>query len=96
MNTAPSGKTFGGNPRVTNGDELVGLTRAFLYAGIPSIVASLWMVEDESTAYLMEHFYRYLQDYPKAEALRRAQIKTRSQYHNTYSWASFMLVGDSE
>ncbi len=57
------------------GEGLIGLTRAFQYAGARSIVASLWQVGDTSTARLMEHFYRELVDgTPKDEALRSAQL----------------------
>jgi CHAT domain-containing protein/cytochrome c-type biogenesis protein CcmH/NrfG len=57
------------------GDEMIGLTRAFIYAGTPSIVASLWSVNDESTSRLMALFYSNLRSFPKAEALRRAQLE---------------------
>lgn len=77
------------------GDELVGLSRAFLYAGTSSLVASLWSVEDESTAFLMEHFYSYLKDgMGKAEALRQAQLDTMADYPSPYYWAAFTLMGD--
>ena len=56
------------------GDELVGLSRAFMYAGAPTIVASLWKVSDDSTALLMGEFYKNLKTTPKAEALRQAQL----------------------
>ena len=81
---------------LTNGDELVGLSRAFIYAGTPSILSSLWMVEDESTAYLMTQFYKNLKKLDKAESLRKAQLKTMKKYKNRRSWASFVLIGDSE
>ncbi len=61
--------------KMLTGDELIGLTRGFIYAGAPSIVASLWKVNDESTAKFMELFYRNLKTYPKAQALRLAQIE---------------------
>jgi CHAT domain-containing protein len=61
--------------KLTNGDEYVGLTRAFIYAGTPSVVASLWKVNDQSTAELMKLFYRNLKTYPKSEALRKAQLE---------------------
>jgi len=80
---------------LTNGDELVGLSRAFIYAGTPSIVSSLWMVEDESTAYLMGRFYHHLQDHDKAQALRQAQLETRRKYPALRSWASFVLTGEA-
>ena len=61
--------------KLSTGDELVGLTRAFIYAGTPSVVASLWSVEDGSTAQLMASFYRNLKTMSKAEALRQAQLE---------------------
>jgi CHAT domain-containing protein len=58
------------------GDELIGLTRAFVYAGAASVVVSLWKVNDESTRYLMEHFYKELKrGVNKAEALQQAQLR---------------------
>jgi CHAT domain-containing protein len=57
------------------GEGIVGLSRAFQYAGARSVVASLWSVSDRSTAVLMKRFYGYLIDgKPKNEALRAAQI----------------------
>lgn len=61
--------------KLSSGDELVGLTRAFIYAGTPSVVASLWKVEDSSTAALMGSFYRNLRTMSKVEALRQAQLE---------------------
>ena len=60
--------------KLSTGDELVGLTRAFIYAGTPSVVASLWSVDDSSTAHLMASFYRNLKTMSKVEALRQAQL----------------------
>ena len=61
--------------KLSTGDELVGLTRAFIYAGTPSVVASLWKVDDSSTAHLMSSFYKNLKTMSKVEALRQAQLK---------------------
>ena len=61
--------------KLSRGDELVGLTRAFIYAGTPSVVASLWKVDDSSTAQLMANFYRNLKTMTKVEALRQAQLQ---------------------
>lgn len=61
--------------KLSEGDEFVGLTRAFIYAGTPSVVASLWKVEDSSTAVLMASFYRNLRTMTKVEALRQAQLE---------------------
>jgi len=60
--------------QLSSGDELVGLTRAFIYAGTPSVVASLWKVDDHSTAQLMSGFYKNLKTMTKLEALRQAQL----------------------
>jgi CHAT domain-containing protein len=80
---------------LSEGDELVGLTRAFIFAGTPSVVASLWSVEDEATALLMERFYTHLRDgMGKAEALRQAQLEVREEHPNPYYWAGFVLSGD--
>jgi CHAT domain-containing protein len=59
---------------LSGGDELIGLTRAFIYAGTPSVVASLWKVDDASTSRLMGNFYRNLKTLSKTEALRLAQL----------------------
>jgi CHAT domain-containing protein len=61
--------------KLSSGDELVGLTRAFIYAGTPSVVASLWSVDDSSTAALMASFYKNLKTMSKVEALRQAQLE---------------------
>jgi CHAT domain-containing protein/tetratricopeptide (TPR) repeat protein len=80
------------------GEGVMGLTRGFLYAGVPRVVASLWKVQDRTTAELMTRFYRALwQDHlPAAAALRKAQLSLsdKPQYRNPYSWAGFVLQGD--
>jgi tetratricopeptide (TPR) repeat protein len=95
-----------GLSRIHAGEELVGLTRAFLYAGTPSLVASLWSVDDESTGALIEHFYRNLVGSPpggapeapmsKARALRAAQrhLKDDGRFGHPFYWSPFVLVGD--
>ena len=65
-----------GQSALRRGDELIGLVRAFVYAGTPSVLVSLWPVDDLSTRILVEQFYRELtteDGVTKAEALRRAQ-----------------------
>jgi CHAT domain-containing protein len=77
------------------GDEVVGLTRAFIFAGTPSVIASLWQVDDQASALLMERFYTHLRSgVSKAEALRQAQRETREAYPNPYFWSAFVLSGD--
>ncbi|HTO59035.1 MAG TPA: CHAT domain-containing protein, partial [Pseudomonadales bacterium] len=82
--------------KVANGDDVIGLTRGFLYAGARSIVASLWEVDDAATAQLMESFYRNLADHGKREALRLAQIETRQRYPQPWYWAAFNLLGRAD
>ncbi|GAH04847.1 unnamed protein product, partial [marine sediment metagenome] len=81
------------------GDELVGLTRAFLYAGAPSVIVSLWSVNAKSTQELMLEFYKLLKSgKDKATALQKAQVKImdKEEYSHPYYWAPFVLVGDWE
>lgn len=84
-----------GLSKVANGDDLVGLTRGFLYAGSSSVVASLWKVNDLATAQLMTHFYAELDKTNKREALRNAQLETKKKYTHPYYWASFQLTGNA-
>jgi CHAT domain-containing protein len=75
------------------GDDLVGLSRAFIHAGAPSVVASLWKVSDDSTVQLMRNFYENLRSMPKAEALRKAQMDLmRSTIHFTVTRAGGGMV----
>jgi CHAT domain-containing protein len=79
----------------SNGDDVVGLNRAFIYAGASSVIASLWTVDDEATSLLMTAFYSHLkQGMSKAAALQAAQAATRKKYAHPYYWASFVLSGD--
>lgn len=95
--------------RLRDGEGVIGLTRAFLYAGASSAVVSLWKVEDQSTSLLMERFYQNLkQGLSKAEALRQAKMDimrssvdlkataTRQALAAPFYWAPFILVGDWE
>jgi CHAT domain-containing protein len=77
-------------------EGMYGLARAFLFAGARSVGASLWRVEDVSTARLMGAFYRgYVAGVGKAEALRRAQVELLrdKQYADPYYWSCFVLMG---
>jgi CHAT domain-containing protein len=82
--------------KVANGDDVIGLTRGFLYAGARSIVASLWEVDDAATEKLMLSFYRNQQDHDKREALRLAQIETRKNYPHPAFWGAFQIVGRAD
>jgi len=79
--------------KIANGDDIVGLTRGFLYAGSSSIVASLWKVDDLATADLMTRFYTNMKTLDKREALRQAQLLTKKKYPHPFYWAAFQLTG---
>ena len=79
---------------IVGGDELVGLNRAFIYAGTQSILSSLWRVSDISTAVLIKHFYRNYGKANKAASLRKAQLLVKRLYPHPSYWAGFNLTGD--
>jgi CHAT domain-containing protein/Tfp pilus assembly protein PilF len=84
--------------REIRGEGLVGLTRGFMYAGTPRIVASLWDVRDEPTSELMSRFYEGMfkdQKRPSA-ALRAAQVSMwkEKRWAAPYYWAGFILQGE--
>jgi len=68
-------------------DDLVGLQRAFLYAGTPAVVTTLWKVDDRASYYLMRAFYEYLKDHGPAAALRAAQRETMRDFPHPFAWA---------
>ena len=84
--------------REIRGEGLVGLTRAFMYAGVPRVVASLWKVPDQATTELMQKFYRGIlqQGLQPAAALRAAQFAMWKEPRRSapYYWAGFTLQGD--
>ncbi len=92
---------------LVSGDELVGFIRAFMYAGTPSVLASLWWVSDIATQHLMSAFYQNLPKLGKARALQLAsQTVIQSTLHigrrkkrelplfHPFFWSSFVLIGD--
>jgi CHAT domain-containing protein len=98
-----------GRGKIT-GDGVVGLSRAFIIAGTPSIVVSQWNVDDVMTEFQMKEFYTaYLKESEKAKALREAQMKTIDFMEKTLPaataggekiranpryWAAFELIGE--
>jgi CHAT domain-containing protein len=80
------------------GEGLVGLTRGFMYAGAPRVVASLWQVDDAATSALMKRFYRGMiqEQLPPAAALRAAQLEMlkKKQWQSPYFWGAFVLQGE--
>jgi CHAT domain-containing protein len=83
--------------RLVRGEGVVGLARAFFYAGVPSLVVSMWQVPDQSTADLMTAFYRHLDEGEnKAAALRWAKIRLIDAGGGNSAplyWAPFILLG---
>ena len=84
----------------TRGEGVMGLTRAFMYAGAPTVGVSLWSVADKSTADLMTDFYQRLLSTTATNtasgSLRGAQLAMISgkKYSAPFYWAPFVLVGD--
>ncbi len=82
------------------GEGLVGLTRGFMYAGVPRVVVSLWSVDDQATAELMVKFYRRMLNpnspLSPSQALRLAQIEMweQNKWKSPYFWAAFTLQGE--
>ena len=80
------------------GEGLMGLTRGFLYAGVPRVIASLWPVQDRAGARLMTQLYTAMRHdgLAPAAALRKAQLALRrdGRYRAPFSWAGFVLQGD--
>ncbi len=80
--------------KIQTGDEIIGLNRAFFYAGTKSIVSSMWRIDDLSTSLLMKHFYRNYLHLNKIESIRAAQLKVKSQFPHPMYWAGLFLSGN--
>jgi CHAT domain-containing protein/Tfp pilus assembly protein PilF len=80
---------------VPPGDDLVGLTRAFLSTGTPTVLASLWELNDRSAVQFMSGFYEEQRRANKATSLADAQrrMKMSRRYHHPYYWGAYVLVG---
>jgi len=82
--------------RVTRGEGVTGLVRAFLTAGVPSVVATLWAVDDRSTEALFTAFHEsWIQGHASADALREAQIAMIRKGSDLSDWAAALVVGAS-
>lgn len=81
---------------LSKGDELVGLQRAFLYAGTPAVVTTLWQVDDRASYELMRAFYHRLDELGPAGALRAAQRGLMLDTPHPYFWAGFSVTGRPE
>lgn len=84
--------------RDIHGEGIIGLTRGFLYAGAPSVVATLWKVDDQATSAFMKLFYGALLNEKEspASALREAQraMRRQTRWRSPYYWSGFALIGD--
>ncbi len=79
---------------IAPGDELMGLARGFFSAGSPTVMMSLWTIDDEATTELMVEFYSELaRTKSPATALRTAQMKLLKQRPHPFFWSPFVLVG---
>ena len=79
---------------IRSGDDVVGMNRAFIFAGTHSLMSSLWRVSDVSTAIMMKQFYRNYMTYGKAESLERAMQHVKDRYPHPGYWGAFVLTGD--
>ena len=81
--------------KIDKGDEVVGFSRAFMYAGANAFVGSLWNISDEATSVMMRRFYSNINKYGIPESLRLAQIKMiqSGKYKDPYYWAAFNATG---
>ena len=82
--------------KISNGYDVVGLTRGFLYAGSRSIVASLWKVDDLATSHMMTRLYSNLKQTDRRKGLRQAQLETQKEYPHPFFWAAFQLTGNAQ
>jgi CHAT domain-containing protein len=89
-----------GKGKIVKGEGIVGLTRAFLFAGAPRVICSLWKVDDEATQALMIKFYELWnpeegQGLGAAAALKEAQafIRGQDKWKHPYYWAAWVLWG---
>jgi CHAT domain-containing protein len=79
---------------VAPGDELIGLSRGLFSAGARSVLLSLWMVDDETTAQMMVDFYQETKTGRSLSAcLRQAQLKMFEQKGHPFFWSPFVLLG---
>jgi CHAT domain-containing protein len=86
-----------GLAKIKKNDDVIGLVRGFFYAGAPSIIASLWKVDDAATMFLMSNFHQLNRGgKTKSASLREAQLKTlqNPESSHPFFWAAFVLYGN--
>jgi CHAT domain-containing protein len=85
-----------GKGKIT-GDGIMGLSRCFILAGVPSLIVSLWNIGAPAAKVLMTQFYQNLTlGENRAAALRHAMIETKKRFHTPKSWAAFTLIGETQ
>lgn len=87
--------------KINRGEGIMSLSRAFMYAGCPSIVASLWKAPDAATSKIMVHFYKNLkQGMNKSEAIRQAKLQYMEDNpgitSHPFFWSTFVAIGDMQ
>jgi CHAT domain-containing protein/tetratricopeptide (TPR) repeat protein len=102
LSACQTAQVAGGDGAFSRGDELVGLTRSFMYAGTPSVIASLWYVDDAATLTWMRYFYdAWLRGgVSKTQAARHAALRMLAAPEDPdwvypYYWSAFIFFGDS-
>jgi CHAT domain-containing protein len=80
--------------KITEGDDVIGMNRSFLYGGTHAILSTLWRVSDISTAILVKQFYRRYITENKGDSLRQAMLHVKNRYPHPGYWGAFVLVGD--
>ena len=84
--------------REVKGEGIIGLTRGFMYAGAPRVMATLWKVDDAATAEMVKLFYRIMlkQKLRPAAALQQAQLQMSKHtlWSSPYYWSGFVLQGE--
>ena len=81
---------------IKSGDDVVGMNRAFMFAGTHALISSLWRVSDVSTAILMKQFYRNFLASGTAESLAKAMQQVKNRYPHPGYWGAFVLTGDDK
>lgn len=81
------------------GEGIMSLARDFMYAGVPSILTTLWQINDKSSSLIIKNFYHYIKTHPKHEALKAAKqnyLQNASAFNaHPYFWAGYILLGNT-
>lgn len=87
--------------KLRNGEGMLSLARGFQYAGVPSLTITLWKNDDQTTAEIMDSYYKYLKEgYTKSKALQKVKLEylettEETELKHPYYWAGFVVLGDN-